>query len=161
MDVPTVRDCMNTKLVTLSPGMRIREAIKVLLKHKISGAPVVDGDRRLVGVLSEKDCLRIFANGAYNVLPGGVVGQYMSKDVMTIDDGADLFTVADTFLRNPFRRLPIVDEAGVLVGQISRRDVLNGSHRIWSESPIKKKWTDAKYLTDEIKAALSTPPKDS
>ena len=77
MDVPTVKDCMNTKLVTLSPGMRIQAAIKVLLKHNISGAPVVDDDRKLVDVLSEKDCLRIFANGAYNVLPGGVVERYM------------------------------------------------------------------------------------
>lgn len=161
MEVPTVRDCMNTKLVTLSPGMRIQAAIKVLLKHRISGAPVVDQDGKLVGVLSEKDCLRIFANGAYNVLPGSVVERYMSKSVMTIDVEADLFTVADTFIKNPFRRLPIVDEAGVLIGQISRRDVLNGSHRIWSESPIKKEWTDAKYLTDEIKAALSTPPKNT
>ncbi len=158
MEVPTVADCMKTKVVTLSPQMSIEEAIKLLLKHHISGAPVVDEDRKLLGVLSEKDCLRIFANGAYNVLPGGVVEQYMSTDVNTIEAEADIFSAADVFLKHPFRRLPIVDENGVLVGQISRCDVLNGSHEIWAESsPFKKAWTDSKYIPDELRAVLDSP----
>ena len=158
MEVPTVRDCMTTKVVTLAPGMRIEEAIRILLKHRISGAPVVDEAGKLIGVLSEKDCLRIFANGAYNVLPGAVVEQYMSTEVSTIDDQADIFTAADVFLKNPFRRLPIVDENGLLVGQISRRDVLNGSQAIWAEtSPFKKAWTDAKYIPTQVQAVLDSP----
>jgi CBS domain-containing protein len=159
MEVATVKDCMTTKLVTLRPDMRIQEAIKLLLKHKISGAPVVSEERTLIGMLSEKDCLRIFANGAYNTLPGAVVEQYMSREVTTINPDADIFTAAEVFLKHPFRRLPIVDEDGRLLGQISRRDVLNGSHKIWSKSPVKKAWTDATYLTDEIKAALTTQPR--
>ncbi len=159
MEVATVKDCMTTKLVTLRPDMEIGEAIKILLKHKISGASVVDEDKKLVGMLSEKDCLRIFANGAYNSLPGAVVEQYMSREVTTIDSDADIFTAADIFLKNPFRRLPIVDDEGRLLGQISRRDILNGSHKIWSASPVKKAWTDSTYLTDEIKAALTTKPR--
>lgn len=159
MEVATVKDCMATKLVSLKPEMRIVDAIKLLLKHKISGAPVVSADNTLIGMLSEKDCLRIFANGAYNTLPGAVVEQYMSREVTTISQDADIFTAADIFLKNPFRRLPIVDEQGHLLGQISRRDILNGSHKIWSQSPVKKPWTDATYLTDEIKAALTTKPR--
>jgi predicted transcriptional regulator len=157
MKAKTVKEYMQRRLVTLESDMPIEVAIQLLLKNRISGAPVVDEDRKLIGVLSEKDCLRIFANGAYNVLPGAIVEQYMSRSVHTIDEDADLFTAADVFLKNPFRRLPIVDDDGRLVGQISRRDVLNGSREVWESSSYAKQWTDAKYLTDEIKAALGGP----
>lgn len=170
MDMPTVKDLMRKEVAALSPEMSIEDAINFLLKHGVSGAPVVDADHKLMGVLSEKDCLRIFANGAYNVLPGGLVNRYMSTNVMTVTPGTDLFTLADILLKNPFRRLPVVDGDGVLVGQVSRRDVLAGTGKIWGSSPIQKEWTDSKYLTDEIKAALSSrkprvetqvlPPKD-
>lgn len=155
--VPVVRDIMATKLVTLSPEMSIQKAIDQLLKHRISGAPVVDDERKLVGILSEKDCLRIFANGAYNNLPGGIVDQYMSKSLTTIEAETDLFTVADIFFKNSFRRLPVLDEDGLLIGQVSRCDVLAGSRQIWETSPVEREWTDARYLTDEIKAALESP----
>ena len=155
--LPVVKDIMVTKLVTLSPDMHIQQAISLLLKHRISGAPVVDDEKKLVGVLSEKDCLRIFANGAYNNLPGGVVDQYMSKTLTTIEADTDLFTVADIFFKNSFRRLPVQDTDGRLVGQVSRCDVLEGSRQIWETSPVEREWTDSKYLTDEIKAALKTP----
>jgi len=151
--VLTVRELMNEKVVTLKPEMDMEEAIHILLKHKISGATVVDDAYKIVGVFSEKDCLRIFANGAFNMSPGSRVSDYMSREVVTVDPETDVFTVADLFLKNPFRRLPVVED-GVMIGQISRRDVLVGSRRIWDESPIKKEWTDSKYLTDELKAAL-------
>jgi CBS domain-containing protein len=158
MKVPNVRDFMNTQAVTLRPDMRMSQAITLLLKHKITGATVVDEEGKLLGVLSEKDCLRIFANGAYNLLPGGVVAQYMCREVKTISIDADLFTAADIFIKSSFRRLPVIDEQGKFLGQVSRRDVLKGSREIWSKVPVEKEkqWTDAKYLTDEIKAALGS-----
>lgn len=155
--VPVVNDIMATRLVTLSPAMSIQEAIALLLKQQVSGAPVVDAEQKLVGVLSEKDCLRIYANGAYNNLPGGVVEQYMSTELTTTVADADLFSVADVFIKSSFRRLPVLDEEGRLVGQISRRDVLEGSRQVWEASPVEPEWSDSKYLTDEIKAALETP----
>jgi predicted transcriptional regulator len=151
--VMTVRELMKDKVVTLKPDMDMEEAINTLLKHKVSGATVVDEQNNIVGVFSEKDCLRIFANGAFNMSPGSRVADYMSRDIVTVDADVDVFTVAEIFLKNPFRRLPVV-ENGVMIGQISRRDVLAGSRLIWEESPVKKEWTDSKYLTDEIKAAI-------
>jgi len=152
--VPVVRDFMATNLVTLKPGMKIYDAIKVLLKNRISGAPVVDGDHHVVGVLSEKDCLRLFANGALYILPGGIVEDYMSKDLTTVDPDEGIFSVAEIFLRNTFRRLPVVED-GKLVGQVSRRDVLIGSLNIWEESPVEKAWTDSNYIPEQVQAALS------
>jgi len=146
---------MTTKLVTLKPNMSIYQAIYTLLKNRISGASVVDENRSLVGVLSEKDCLRIFANGAFNQLPGGVVSDYMSKVVKTVHPDDGLFTVAEIFLKNPFRRLPVL-ENGRLVGQVSRRDVLQGSRRIWETQSGEPQWTDAKYIPEQVKAALAS-----
>lgn len=155
--VPTVRDFMVTGLVTLRPKMPIREAIDTLLKHRISGAPVVDEEGRLVGVLSEKDCLRVFAGAAFYKGDPGTVEEYMSRDIKTIGPNVDIFQAADMFIRNHFRRLPVV-ENGKLIGQISRRDVLNASRRLADAPPVQPPFTDAKYLTDEVKAALADKP---
>ena len=154
MEVPVIGECMRTKLITLRPDMQIEEAIDLLLRNRISGAPVVDDTGILVGVLSEKDCLRIFANSAYNVLPGARVDKYMSTELTSLTPDVDIFTAADLFLRNPFRRLPIVDEDGKLVGQISRRDILNSTHHLWANSAAPKQWTDAVYIPEQVQAVL-------
>ena len=155
-----VREVMATGLLTLKPETPIFQAILLLLKNRVSGAPVVDESGKLVGVLSEKDCLRIFANEAFfSQNAGGMVSDYMSTDILTADPDDDVFKTADIFLKNSFRRLPVVDD-GNLVGQISRRDVLQASLRIVQESPIKKQWTDSKYITEEIQAILANRPYD-
>lgn len=151
----TARDLMARSLVTLKPDMDMEQAIDILLKNKVSGATVVGDDGEVLGVLSEKDCLRIFASGAYNSLPSTFVKDYMSKDVLTVAPDADLFRVADLFLKNSFRRLPVVEE-GLLVGQISRRDVLARSRELWQAQPPQKEWTDSKYIPDEIRARLDS-----
>ena len=63
--VPTAADIMRRTLVTLTPEMPIFDAVRTLLKHEISGAPVVDADGRIVGICSELDCLRILASGEF------------------------------------------------------------------------------------------------
>ncbi len=157
--VVLVREIMTTGLLTLKPDMPIFHAISMLLKNRISGAPVVDQSGKLAGILSEKDCLRVFANEAFfSQNAGGLVSDYMSINIMSIDPDDDVFKAADIFLKNSFRRLPVVDD-GRLVGQISRRDVLKASLQIVQESPIKKEWSDAKYITDEIKAVLDDPKR--
>ncbi len=151
----TVRDIMKKIPVALRPGMDMGEAIRLLLKNNVSGAVVVDEDNKLVGMLSEKDCLRIFANGAYNALPNARVSEYMSEIVKTAHPDDDLFTVAGVFLENSFRRLPVIED-DVLIGQVSRFDVLAGSRRIWETTQTKKEWTDAKYIPDELRARLDS-----
>jgi len=125
-----VRDFMITLMATLRQDMGIYEAIKILLKNKTSGAWVLDENKMLLGVLSEKDCLRIFANKAFNQIPTGIVADYMSKSMKSLHPDDDLFKVAELFLKNPFRRLPVI-EHGILIEQVSRYDVLlEGCRRI-------------------------------
>ena len=152
-DIPSVKDIMTSSVFTLKSDMNMSTAIDLLLKHRISGAPVVDGEGNLVGILSEKDCLRLVTGGAIHQVPEGTVEMYMSKDVNTIAPDLGLYVAAEVFLKHSYRRLPVVED-GKMVGLISRRDVLEGSRKIWQSSPVERPWSDSTYLTDEIKAAL-------
>jgi len=123
MDKVRVRDFMAQKPITFKEDTDLYTAIDTLVENGISGAPVVDDRMQLVGILSQKDCIQILADGAFNPRPAGPVRDYMTEVVMTIDPDADIFTVADLFLNNVYRRVPVVED-GKVVGQISRRDVL-------------------------------------
>ncbi|MCY1422824.1 inosine-5'-monophosphate dehydrogenase [compost metagenome] len=118
-----VRDCMTRHLVTFRSDTDLFLAIDRLLEHRISGAPVVDSQGHLIGMISDGDCLRGILSGAYYDAVGGSVSGYMSTQVETISPETDIIEVSQRFLRDKRRRFPVVEE-GVLVGQISRRDVL-------------------------------------
>ena len=118
-----VKDIMAKKLVTFQPDMHVRAAIESLLKHKISGAPVVDENGTLIGVLSEIDCMPTIIQDLYYSDSGGSVGDFMSTESTTVNSEMGLVDLAEIFQKKHFRRLPVVDN-GILVGQVSRRDVL-------------------------------------
>ena len=118
-----VKDIMAKKLVTFKPDMHVRAAIQSLLKHKISGAPVVNENGTLIGVLSEIDCMPTIIQDLYYSDSGGSVGDFMSSELTTVNSEMGLVDLAETFQKKHFRRLPVVDN-GILVGQVSRRDVL-------------------------------------
>lgn len=126
----TVADIMATRLITFTPDMNIHEAIRVLLDKRISGAPVVDADGTLVGVLSKKDCLKIVFSSQYYDDWGGPVSDFMSTSVDTMDADMDLVSAAQLFLASHFRRFPVLRD-GKLVGQVSRYDIL----KILTERP--------------------------
>ena len=73
--VPAARELMTTRLVTLAPDLSAVEAAEILLRHSISGAPVVDAKGQLLGLLSEFDCLRAVASAEYEM---GLYYYYMS-----------------------------------------------------------------------------------
>ena len=117
------KDIMATKLVTLRPELDVSDAIDILLKYKITGAPVLDEDGQFLGVFSERNCMRVLVTGTYHEMPSAKVAAYMDPNPLTIDEHADLLAVAQLFLNDPIRRLPVL-KRGKLVGQVSRRDVL-------------------------------------
>lgn len=117
-------DYMAEKLITFTPETDLFEAINLLLKYRITGAPVISKEGELVGLLSEADCLKAILTLTYHEEEmGGWVGDYMSPEVYTIAHDADIISVAEEFINNGRRRLPVVKN-GKLIGQISRRDVL-------------------------------------
>ncbi|MCB0578750.1 MAG: CBS domain-containing protein [Phaeodactylibacter sp.] len=128
---PSVTKFMATKLITFTPETDIREAIDVILKKKISGAPILNEKRELVGMLSEVDCLRILLEGPYNEEPKKMtkVADYMSTSVKTISTDKTILDAAYEFVHSGFKRLPVT-ENGQLVGQISRVDVLRAIQKM-------------------------------
>ncbi len=124
-----VTDYMTQKVITLHPLQSIAEAMDVFLEHRISGAPVMDDDGKIIGILSEIDCMKIMVDEAYHNLPHGkiTVMNYMSNNVSSVSITADVLDVASKFLHTHYRRFPVVDENGKLAGQISRRDILKAT----------------------------------
>jgi CBS domain-containing protein len=125
-----VADHMTRDLVTLSPEQEINSAIHLLLSKKVSGAPVVDGGGRLVGVLTKKDGLRAALEASYYREWGKPVAAYMARDVVTMDPGLDVLEACQVFLDTPYRRFPVTRD-GQLLGQISRTDILRALADLW------------------------------
>jgi len=118
-----VKDYMTGKVISLDPNLEISGAIKMLIDHDISGATVIDQHGRLVGILTERDCIRVAMHAGFDENPYGLVREYMSKDPKTVSPEQSILTVAEKFISGTFRRYPVVDQ-GRLVGIISRRDVM-------------------------------------
>ena len=118
-----VKDHMKTEVVTLRPDMEILRASRVLIEHDISGAPVLDQHGRLVGMLTERDCLRVVLHADYYGQPGGLVEDYMNTEPVSVHSENTILEIAERFIKEIYRRYPVLD-GGRLVGVISRRDVM-------------------------------------
>ena len=121
-----VRDTMSTNVITFAPGDSVVHAMATLLERGISGAPVVDEDGALVGILSEVDLIQVVVQDSYYDDPVGIVADFMQTSVECVDPDMDIFSLAQQVLRHHRRRYPVL-ENDRLVGQISRRDVLRAA----------------------------------
>ena len=107
------------------PDDNLMVAIHEILVHKVSGLCVVDEEGRLVGILSELDCLRGILSATYNEAGIGDVREFMaSEDLETAKPTDDIIDIATDMLKKKKRRRPVVDEEGILLGQISIRQIL-------------------------------------
>jgi len=126
-----VSDYMTRKLITFRPEQSIEEVIQALIKHKISGGPVVNSKKELIGIISEGDCLKQISDSRYYNMPleQQNVEHRMVTHVETIDGNMNVFDAANKFLESKIRRFPIV-EKGKLVGQISQKDILKAAIKL-------------------------------
>lgn len=120
-----VSQYMQRKPVTVTADMNIYDASQRILENKISGVLVVDKEHRLVGMLSEVDCLRALVTSVYNGSdPGGaLVGDVMTADVEVNGPSDDIISVAASMLDKHHRRRPVVED-GKLIGQVTCRQIL-------------------------------------
>lgn len=130
-----VKDYMSRRVFTVSEDMDVTDAVHMLVKHDISGAPVVDRDGRLTGMLTERDCIAVALNAGYFDEPGGHVADYMTTPVETVTIDESLMDIAVRFRDTRYRRFPVMRD-GEMVGVISRRDVLRALQRgSWFRRP--------------------------
>lgn len=131
-----VKDYMASAMITLKPGVDIVEAAQTLQEYRLSGAPVLDDHSRLVGFLSEKDCLHTVLSAVYNQDYGDLVEDRMTKDILSVHPTDNITDVAERFLKDGVRMYPVVDK-DVLVGMISRQSVLKAFCQISKTQPHK------------------------
>jgi CBS domain-containing protein len=127
-------EVMSNRVISVGPGDRVEIVIEILLRNGISGAPVVDDAARLVGMISEKDLIRAYTDAVYNGMPAGKVKDYMSLPAVPLPACDSLFDAAEMFLRTHYRRIPIVDSDGQLVGIVCRYDILKTMQTISRET---------------------------
>lgn len=160
-----VRDIMTTELATARPDTTFQELVDLMLRHDVSGVPVVDDDGKPVGVVTEADLVSKEAFGGRRRRPleaiadlvmGGEVRwaikgrghraeQVMTRKLITTHQGDRIEHAARTMLEAGVKRLPIVDADGRLVGIVTRSDLLRQLHR-----------TDGQ-LREDVEALLADP----
>ena len=123
-ELPTVENYMDRMTHALSADDDILVAVRRLIEEGVTDAPVLDDDGRLVGMLSEYDCLRLLAEGSNGKQPRGPVREFMSRKVTQVPPGMDVYYVAGMFLSEPTQRRFVVVDSGELIGVVTRKDVL-------------------------------------
>ena len=115
----TVRDAMTSNVIALSETDSVLAGLKVLVKEELSGAPVVNDDRQVIGMVTEFDLLLAidYVGDDFSI------SRVMHKDIVSTTPGADLEDARRMILSHNYRRLPVV-ENGKLIGILSRRDIL-------------------------------------
>ncbi len=115
----TAKEIMSESILTINKDMTPNEVIKTLVMDRVTGLPVVDDEMRLLGVVTEKDILKML----YHKEKSKTVQDLMTRDVVTFDQEEDLINIFKCLVDNSFRRVPVMSK-GRLVGIISRRDII-------------------------------------
>jgi len=126
-----VNDYMASAMITVRPDVDIVEAAQTLQEYRLSGIPVVDDNQRLIGFLSEKDCLHTVLSAVYNQDYGDLVSDRMTTELRTVHPTDNITDVAERFLKDMY---PVLDK-DVLVGVISRQSVLKAFCQISKTEP--------------------------
>ncbi len=117
----TAEEIMTRNVITVKEDTPIREAMKIMLKEKISGLPVVYDDMSLAGVLSEKDVVNLLYDK--EGLKNKKVRYFMTEHTISFDIDDNLIDICDFLSKGLVRRVPITSN-GKLVGIVSVADIM-------------------------------------
>jgi CBS domain-containing protein len=134
---PIVKKYMKRASRTFHVDEEMAPCMSILARSSFAAIPVVNDDNWVVGLLTEKDVIRTVINWAYDQRAGGKVGDYMSSLEVVVTPEMDLLTAARAFIECDFSCLPVM-EKDVLVGRITRHDVLQGLEK-WATEINKER----------------------
>lgn len=135
-----VRDVMTTEVWSVTPDTPLKDVASILVTANISGVPVCDSERHVLGVVSERDI--IVKEQPHVVPPGRIVrillpreddevkagahtaGEAMTSPALTIGPHRHVAEAARLLVENEVKRLPVVDQDGRLVGIVTRTDLV-------------------------------------
>lgn len=127
------KEIMTTNVVSVTKETPIYEAMELLIENEITGMPVVDDEMNLVGVITEKDCLRLFYGDDEE--KNKTVRHFMTQPAVHYNENDSLRTICDFMMINYFRRIPVTTKKGKVVGILSRPDVIK---YILKQRPVEK-----------------------
>jgi CBS domain-containing protein len=111
-------DIMTRKVATIRPEAGAQEAAKLLDEKRISGAPVVDAESKIIGIITEADIIsKVNRDGL-------CVADIMSHDVIAISEETPVSEIAALLAAQKIKRVPVVCD-GKLVGIVSRADIVH------------------------------------
>ena len=131
-----IRDILRHKgrdVVTASTADSVLHTVRVLVDHNIGGVVVVDGEE-VIGILTERDILRLVARKP-DELQALEVGQVMTRDVIKLAPDDDLGHVMEVMTENRIRHLPVIEE-GRLAGIVTIGDVVNAFRRVAEDENV-------------------------
>jgi len=117
------KDIMTKEVVAARRGTPIYEAVELMRRKRVAGIPIVEDDMVLVGILSEKDALRLLYDDAD--AENKTVDEYMSRPAVAFNEDDGLESICDFMMMNYPRRVPVKTREGKVVGIISRPDVID------------------------------------
>jgi CBS domain-containing protein len=175
-----VREVMTTEVATVGEGAPFKQIVRVLAKHRVSALPVLDADGRVVGVVSEADLLHKEEFPAAPPARGrraprrppaarakaaaATAGELMTAPAVTVGAEATVAEAARLLERHGIKRLPVVDDAGRLVGIASRADLLRVFLRadedirreVLEDVLLHTMWVDPDEFTVEVRDGVVT-----
>ena len=134
-----ISELMTTDVLTVGPRTSLKEVARRMLRAGVSGMPVTSDEGELVGIITEADfvageadrrtgkragLLRFFTDHGEIPTHERTVGDVMTRDVVVVSPDADHAEAARLMERERVKRLPVIDDAGQLVGLVSRADML-------------------------------------
>src|SRR6516164_1831514 len=138
------KDIMTVNVISVSEDTPVHEIVSLLLKYRISAVPVIDGARKVVGIVREGDLLRgegtsrakghhpwwleaVFVGQTvvYDKARGARAGAVMTRNVITVDEDTPLNEIAELLERHHIKRVPVLKD-GKLTGIVSRANLLHG-----------------------------------
>lgn len=125
----TANDIMSRRVITVKPGDDLFDVIDLLVRNKISGAPVVDDSGCYLGIFSERTSISLLVDAAQRGTPTNRIEGFIDSNAATVGRDTDLWTIAQILMTTQYRRLPVL-EKGKVVGLISRRDVLKAANAL-------------------------------
>lgn len=142
-----VRDVMTTDVIAVAPATPLKEVAEQLFRNRISGVPVTDDGRRVLGVVSEMEILRLETGDDQRPhvldwlllgprlpkLEARTAGEAMTSPSITVEPERDVADAARLMTERRVNRLPAVDPDGTLIGIVTRADLVRAFVRTDSE----------------------------
>ena len=149
-----ISDVMTHEVKTLRPQDTMRNVMDALREYRISGVPIVDDAKNLIGLVSTEDLIKCLANQDIDKC----VQEYMTSDLVTVNSFDHLTEALKLFAKTKLGRLPVLSENGELAGILTKGDVTSGILRAleheYQEEEVRK--YRASHLFEDIESSRTS-----